>query len=546
MSTGNPNDDFDDELLSAYVDDELTVEERALVEERLRVDPRAAQLVEELRSMSAAIKSLRRETLGRDLRASIQAEAAKAKSAADERHVLPMSGRERWANYRRGLVWSAITIAAALMLTFIQPEEIDRDQGDVAKVDPQAAGRNRERVIVADEELPPRGEMRAAAPPQEAEKPLGVARPSGGASVTSLDSSADVDAEASAATAAPAQRALQAPSGALMNGPQAEEETLADAAVMQNDSFGPAAPAPTSVAGEPNADKVKSALETAPIAPPATVELALTASNGVARFEELLNEQNIRFEDEPGDAAVEAHDKLTEVGDYGVKEQIEADRDDASGLKNDESAEVLVEASPAQIHKLLFACSSEPETFAEVNAPESLTRTDAFRRQSETRAAGKDAATTEYSFKKEQAGELSDRGGLRPVSPGSEQPDKNKQLASADQAQMAVAGAAQRPETSLGWARRLPAKRQGGADASAKLGKEAKGQLAQVAGQAGAGGGGELRAPRLYGGKLDTRSTEALAKAPPDAPQAGHVRVRFVLRLSPPPAAAPADANSDP
>jgi hypothetical protein len=545
MSLQRTNDDFDDELLSAYVDDELTVEERALVEERLRVDPRAAQLVEELRSMSAAIRSLPRETLGRDLRASIQAAAAKAKAAADERHVLPMSGRERWANYRRGLVWSAITIAAALMLTFIQPDEIDRDQGDVAKVDPQAAGRNRQRVIVADEELPPRGEMRAATAPQEAGKPLGAEGPSAGTPAATSDSPADADAETSAATAAPAQRALQEPSGALASRSRVEEEGLADAAVMQRDSFEPAAPAPMSAASEPTADKVKSALETAPIAPPATVELALAASNGVARFEELLYEQNIRLEDESGEAALQARDKLTEAGAYSLNEQVEADRDDASvaDLQEGESAEVLVEASPAQIDMLLFRCSSEPETFAEVNAPQSLTRTDAFRRQSESRAAGKDAAATEYSFKKEQSGELSDAGGVLAGLPGSDPPDKYKQQASAEQAQTAAAGGAERPEALSGWARRLPAKRQGGAEVSAMAGKEAKRQLDQVAGQAGAGGGGEPPATRLYGGSLDSRSTEALAKSSLDAPRAGQVRVRFVLRPSPPAAAASTEAK---
>jgi hypothetical protein len=78
------------------------------------------------------------------------------------------------------------------------------------------------------------------------------------------------------------------------------------------------------------------------------------------------------------------------------------------------------------------------------------------------------------------------------------------------------------------------------------LGKEAKRQLDQVAGQAGAAAGGESPELRLYGGRLDTLSTEALAKAPVDAPPAGQIRVHFVLRPSPPPAAAPADAKRDP
>ena len=61
MTLDNANDEFDDELLSAYVDDELTAEERATVEERLRCDPEAARLVEELRVLSKSLQAMPRE-----------------------------------------------------------------------------------------------------------------------------------------------------------------------------------------------------------------------------------------------------------------------------------------------------------------------------------------------------------------------------------------------------------------------------------------------------------------------------------------------------
>src|SRR5687767_15084530 len=113
--------DFDDELVSAYLDGELASEELALVEERLRTNPRARRLLEEMRELSAAFKSLPRETLGRDLRDAVRAEtdddalAGQVTPARDWRD-------SRWSGIRRGLVWSAITIAAALVLMVTQPE----------------------------------------------------------------------------------------------------------------------------------------------------------------------------------------------------------------------------------------------------------------------------------------------------------------------------------------------------------------------------------------------------------------------------------------
>ncbi|MGD0516438.1 MAG: zf-HC2 domain-containing protein [Thermoguttaceae bacterium] len=61
------NDLPDNELLSAYLDGELTAEERAQVEHLLATKPAAGKLLDELRSLSAALKSLPRQQLGEDL-----------------------------------------------------------------------------------------------------------------------------------------------------------------------------------------------------------------------------------------------------------------------------------------------------------------------------------------------------------------------------------------------------------------------------------------------------------------------------------------------
>ena len=76
---------FDDELLSAYLDDELTPEERARVEERLAADPAARQLLDELRAVSRAMKDLPPATLGADLRETVLRRAERAMLVSGER-----------------------------------------------------------------------------------------------------------------------------------------------------------------------------------------------------------------------------------------------------------------------------------------------------------------------------------------------------------------------------------------------------------------------------------------------------------------------------
>ena len=135
------HDEFDDELLSAYVDGELTAAERTLVEERLRSDPAAAALVEELRSLSSTIKSLPRETLGRDLRAGVLAEVEQARADLD-RHgpaTLPLEPIDRWQGIRRGLVWSALAIAATVVVAMFQPVEVNQGDRKLARAEKRDA-----------------------------------------------------------------------------------------------------------------------------------------------------------------------------------------------------------------------------------------------------------------------------------------------------------------------------------------------------------------------------------------------------------------------
>src|SRR5689334_25071990 len=67
MSDSDEQRELDDELISAYLDDELPAEECAAVEKRLAADPVAQRLLHELRLVSQSVQGLPTENMGRDL-----------------------------------------------------------------------------------------------------------------------------------------------------------------------------------------------------------------------------------------------------------------------------------------------------------------------------------------------------------------------------------------------------------------------------------------------------------------------------------------------
>lgn len=115
---------FDVELLSANLDDELTADERARVEERLAADPAARQLLDELRSVSQAMRGLPHEKLGGDLRDSVLRRAERAMLVAGEagsvNRAAPVTRQLPFGRSKRAWFWAGAAIAAALMLMFIE------------------------------------------------------------------------------------------------------------------------------------------------------------------------------------------------------------------------------------------------------------------------------------------------------------------------------------------------------------------------------------------------------------------------------------------
>jgi anti-sigma factor RsiW len=118
---------IDDELLSAYLDNELAPEERARVEVRLADDPAARQLLDELRSVSHAVKGLPARPLGADIRDTVLRRAERAMLASKPGERASARGDVASQNPRddlsprftigrslRGWVWAGLATAAAL------------------------------------------------------------------------------------------------------------------------------------------------------------------------------------------------------------------------------------------------------------------------------------------------------------------------------------------------------------------------------------------------------------------------------------------------
>jgi hypothetical protein len=140
MPSLDPNHEFHDELLSAYLDGELSAEERARVEERLAVDPVARQTLEELRDVSQAVRRLPKLSLNEDLRPAILshvAASAPSAGAASAGAALPSItvGRSR-----RGWFWAALATAAAILIMVYAGDRGRMDE----PIDVAARGRARE------------------------------------------------------------------------------------------------------------------------------------------------------------------------------------------------------------------------------------------------------------------------------------------------------------------------------------------------------------------------------------------------------------------
>jgi hypothetical protein len=102
----------DEELLSAYIDGELSAAERASVEQWLTDDVAARELLDELSEASGLVRSLPRHAAPPDLRDAVLARLRAPQAARPPAAVPPRP------NWRRRTTWVAVS-AAGLLLAFV-------------------------------------------------------------------------------------------------------------------------------------------------------------------------------------------------------------------------------------------------------------------------------------------------------------------------------------------------------------------------------------------------------------------------------------------
>jgi hypothetical protein len=122
-------------LISAYLDDELTVEERARIEQLLATNAEARQLVDELRALRSGLQELPQHRLEIDFAQNVLRKAEQSiadsqaptknesKNTAEISNPSPIATRPASISSlhvpfgKRGIAWSLIAIATAILIT---------------------------------------------------------------------------------------------------------------------------------------------------------------------------------------------------------------------------------------------------------------------------------------------------------------------------------------------------------------------------------------------------------------------------------------------
>ncbi|HUT90385.1 MAG TPA: zf-HC2 domain-containing protein [Thermoguttaceae bacterium] len=184
----------ENELLSAYLDGELTAEEQAQIERLLAANPEARQLVDELRALSSSVKALPSHKIGRDISEEVLSRA-KRQMPAQPTSAQPMPARPgeqetpeaeaplwraivRRVARPRNFVWSGVAVAVVVLLMVMKSDTLMEPRGSVAMkaasdadepaatASPppsmQAVGEAEEGMFA---EAPPAAEMPAGEPP---------------------------------------------------------------------------------------------------------------------------------------------------------------------------------------------------------------------------------------------------------------------------------------------------------------------------------------------------------------------------------------------
>jgi len=135
------------ELLSAYLDGELTADEQAEVERLLTASPTARQLLEEFRTLSSTLQNLPTNKLAEDIsqrvlrlaeRRMLSEPAEQPPGDEPTRTVArPWRATVRRVLSPRGLAWSAVAVAVAVVLLIMDPGRFEHPADREVAMAPQ-------------------------------------------------------------------------------------------------------------------------------------------------------------------------------------------------------------------------------------------------------------------------------------------------------------------------------------------------------------------------------------------------------------------------
>ncbi len=236
---------FDQELLSAYLDGELTAAQQARVERLLAENPKAKQLLDELRALSATLQSLPQEKLGEDLSPFVLRQAER-ELLTGSRSPLPARARVRQMLShmlsRRALAWAAAAVVIAVVVTITEYHQ-RRQHGDRAVAVWRAGDKQAEHKDAEPARADGGGQrFDDLAPPGVPRRPPAIHAP--GLAVEGDDAPAMPSADAPAAPAAPRNAERNRDADGTKGRPVKAYEVLAESKPAPAAGIGAAKPAP--------------------------------------------------------------------------------------------------------------------------------------------------------------------------------------------------------------------------------------------------------------------------------------------------------------
>jgi hypothetical protein len=384
--------ELDDELLSAYIDNELSADQRAAVEARLAADPSAQRMLEHLRAVSQSVQGLPQENVGRDLSESVlrrisETNAANKHPVKDEDSFGPGDVMPKITIFRttRGWVWASLAVAAALLIMILQANDdrknnlgplAQRSGGEAAK---PAVNEEAQRVV-GNEPAPSASSKLPAAAPVPASPPRDAFAAADKVSRTPASAAGELGTDS---------MADRSPGTALGRGATLGAGLKSD---LQNGSAGAATPAALQPATEELADQAKAGRSKVAASAPA----ATTASSGPAadishdglvvvrvvakraalhdkKFDQLLATHGINIEpDLPMSLQRETKSAQVAAAESQPEQRVERLDESAPKLPSTDSVDlVFVEAPTTTIASCLDGLARDDANFVGIQVDES-------------------------------------------------------------------------------------------------------------------------------------------------------------------------------